>query len=228
MISVTVLCFAYLRELFGTRLFTQELPPDATLDDLWTELVNRQPSLAKHRATVVVSVNQEYAPATTRLHDGDEVALLPPVSGGNMDGDCTITEEPLDTAQISRAVARSCDGGVVTFEGIVRDNSDGRSVRFLEYEAYPAMAIARMEAIAADAAQRWPGTRLVMVHRVGRLQIGEASVVVVASSPHRREAFEACQFGIDTLKQTVPIWKKEFFADGTVWKEGVVPPVATT
>jgi len=218
--SITVLFFAYLRELVGSRVQAQELPERATVDDLWSALTQKYPALAVHRPSVVCSVNQEYATGSVVLHQGDEVALLPPVSGGADEPACWITTDAIDTMAVVRQATRESDGGVVIFEGVVRNNSDGRSTSYLEYEAYPAMAIPKMEVIARDAAQRWPESRLVIVHRIGRLEIGDVSVVVVAVSPHRGDAFRACEFGIDTLKQSVPIWKKEFYTDGAVWKEG--------
>lgn len=222
--KITVLFFASLRELAGAREMSLDLPSGASVDDAWSRLGELYPPLSSQRAHVVTAVNQEFAGPSAELRDGDEVALLPPVSGGGAPmEDCWLTDQPLNAAEIARRTERPSDGGVVTFEGIVRDNSDGRCVRYLEYEAYAAMAVPKMREIVEEAARRWPETRLVMAHRTGRMDIGDASVVVVASSPHRLEAFQACQFGIDTLKQTVPIWKKEVFLDGSAWREGVLP-----
>jgi molybdopterin synthase catalytic subunit len=134
-----------------------------------------------------------------------------------------ITREPLDDAAVRALVARVSHagaGGIATFEGIVRDNSRGKRVRYLEYDAYPEMAEQEMGKIAAEVARRWPEARLEMAHRIGRLEIGECSVVIVAACPHRAEAFEACRYAIDTLKATVPIWKKEIAEDGEEWIEG--------
>lgn len=129
-----------------------------------------------------------------------------------------ITGEPIDADDVYRTVLRDQDGAVVVFHGVVRDHSDGgRAVRYLDYEAYPEMAEARMRAIGEEIARRWNVTDVAMVHRVGRVEIGETSVVVAVASPHRGEAFDACEYAIDTLKATVPIWKKEVFADGEVW-----------
>ena len=129
-----------------------------------------------------------------------------------------ITTEPIDVEALYRAVLRDRDGAVVTFHGVVREYSDsGRAVRYLEYEAYPEMAEAQMRAIGAEIKRRWDIDDVAMVHRIGRLEIGEASVVIAVASPHRGEAFDACEYAIDTLKATVPIWKKEVFADGEVW-----------
>jgi molybdopterin synthase catalytic subunit len=129
-----------------------------------------------------------------------------------------ITTEPIDVDALYRAVLRARDGAVVTFHGVVRAYSDsGRAVRYLEYEAYPEMAEAQMQAIGAEIKRRWDIDDVAMVHRIGRLEIGEASVVIAVAAPHRGEAFDACEYAIDTLKATVPIWKKEVFADGEVW-----------
>jgi molybdopterin synthase catalytic subunit len=129
-----------------------------------------------------------------------------------------ITTEPIDADAVYRAALHDRDGAVVAFHGVVRDHSDGgRGVRYLEYEAYPEMAEAQMRAIGAEIKRRWNIEHVAMVHRIGRVEIGEASVVIAVASPHRGEAFDACEYAIDTLKATVPIWKKEFFADGEVW-----------
>lgn len=134
-----------------------------------------------------------------------------------------ITHDPLDDAAIRalvREATHASDGGVVTFEGVVRDNARGKRVRYLEYDAYPEMAEQMMATIAAEVEQRWQTNHVAIVHRIGRLEIGECSVVVVVACPHRAEAFEACRYAIDTLKTTVPIWKKEVAEDGEEWVEG--------
>lgn len=134
-----------------------------------------------------------------------------------------VTPEPLDSAAIRslrEAVTHSSDGGIVTFEGVVRDNAHGRRVRYLEYDAYPEMAEQEMASIAAEMERRWSTDHVVMAHRVGRLEIGECSVVIIVACAHRAEAFEACRYAIDTLKTTVPIFKKEVWDDGEEWVEG--------
>jgi molybdopterin synthase catalytic subunit len=131
-----------------------------------------------------------------------------------------LVHEALDATALEAAVAGPDAGGVVVFQGVVRDTNDGRAVRYLEYEAFPEMALPMLEEIAAEAARRWPGTRLAIAHRLGRVEIGEPSVVIAAAAPHRAEAFAACRFAIDTLKRDVPIWKKEFWTDGSHWVEG--------
>jgi molybdopterin synthase catalytic subunit len=134
-----------------------------------------------------------------------------------------ITRDPLDDAAVRSLVGeatRASDGGVVTFEGVVRDHARGKRIRYLEYDAYPEMAEERMAAISAEVEQRWQTDHVAIVHRIGRLEIGECSVVVVVACPHRAEAFDACRYAIDTLKTTVPIWKKEVAEDGEEWVEG--------
>ena len=136
-----------------------------------------------------------------------------------------LTDRPLDAAVLARAVLRDSDGGLVVFSGVVRNHSEGRTVRYLEYEAYREMALPKLQQVAAEVAERWPMARVSMAHRLGRMEIGETSVVVAASAPHRAEAFEAGRYAIDRLKEIVPIWKKEFFADGEAWPAGTVPDV---
>ena len=146
------------------------------------------------------------------------MAFLPPVAGGSaVTRTCTISAEALDAAEVSARVTGPDAGGVVSFIGNVRDQARGRTIQFLEYEAYPEMAEREMQKIADEAARRWSGTRVAIAHRMGHLEIGEAAVVIVAAAPHRAEAFEACRYAIDTLKLTVPIWKKEVATDGEYW-----------
>ena len=147
--------------------------------------------------------------------DGDEIAFLPPVSGGA--GTCSLSDGPIDVGKVVARVSGPGMGGIVTFIGAVRNRARGRDIRHLEYESYPEMAEREMERIASQAAERWPGTQVAIAHRAGHLEIGDIAVVVVAAAPHRAEAFEACRFAIDTLKQTVPIWKKEVATDGEYW-----------
>jgi len=132
-----------------------------------------------------------------------------------------LTDEPIDVRAVEAAVAHAGAGAICTFQGVVRDHNLGRAVDHLEYEAFPEMALGAMERIADEVASRWPGARAAIVHRTGRLAIGEASVVIAVSTPHRAEAFEACRYAIDTLKTTVPVWKKEVWSDGEAWIEGV-------
>ena len=223
--QVRVLLFGSLREAAGAKELSVALPERARVVALRELLVASQPAFEKLAGRLRVAVNREFATDEAVLADGDEVAFLPPVSGGSSrqanTGDdlarCTISERPLDAAAVAARVAGADAGGVVSFIGAVRDHARGRAIRHLEYEAYPAMALVEMERICDAAAQRWPAARVAIAHRVGHLEIGDLAVVVVAAAAHRAEAFEACRFAIDTLKGTVPIWKKEVATDGEYW-----------
>jgi molybdopterin synthase catalytic subunit len=220
-VRVTALLFARLREQAGGDRFPLELPAGSTAADAYAELRRLHPGLEAGRESVRVALNQEFAGWDDSLAEGDEVAFIPPVSGGTDDGVLfELTDQPLDARRLEAAVARAGAGAICTFTGVVRDNSRGRETIRLEYEAYPGMAEAQMRAIAAEIAKRWPEARVAMAHRTGVLEIGEASVVVSVSCPHRGDAIAACRWGIDRLKETVPVWKKEFFAGGEVWIEG--------
>jgi MoaE-MoaD fusion protein len=212
---VSVLFFGPLREATGSKELSLGLEAGATVGQLRALLADSLPALEASGARIRVSVNREFASDARVLADGDEVALLPPVSGGS--GRCTISERPLDPESVAARVGGPDAGGLVTFVGTVRDRSRGHSIRHLEYEAYSEMALREMERIADRAAERWPGVRVAIAHRTGHLEIGDAAVVVAAAAPHRAEAFEACRFAIDALKETVPIWKKEVASDGAFW-----------
>jgi len=215
---VEVLLFGSLREAVGAKELSVELPEGASVAALCAQLAAAHPPVGAARLRF--AVNRSFCEEARALADGDEVAFLPPVSGGAGPGSrCTLSDLPLDVESVSRRVAGEDAGGEVRFVGAVRARSRGREVRHLEYEAYPAMALAEMERICDAAAARWPGTRVAIAHRTGHLEIGDVAVVVVAAAPHRAEAFEACRFAIDSLKQSVPIWKKEVAADGESWVE---------
>ena len=192
-----------------------DLPDGSTLGDLRALLAREHPVFEQFGERLAVSVNLDVSPFETVLADGDEVAFLPPVAGGG--GGVSLAEAPLDPAEVVARVSGPGLGGVVSFSGAVRDNARGRAIRYLEYEAYPGMAEREMEKICDEAHRRWPGVRVAIAHRVGRLEIGDLAVVIAAAAPHRAEAFEVCRFAIDTLKETVPIWKKEFAVDGEYW-----------
>jgi molybdopterin synthase catalytic subunit len=220
-VKVSALLFARLREQAGADRFALELPGGSTVADAYAELRRLHPALEARRESVRAALNQEFAGWDDPLGDGDEVAFIPPVSGGGEVGVFfELTDLPLDSRRLEAAVARSGAGAICTFTGVVRDNSRGRETTRLEYQAYPGMAESQMRAIAAEIGERWPESRVAMAHRTGVLEIGEASVVVSVSSPHRGDAVAACKWGIDRLKETVPVWKKEFFAGGEVWIEG--------
>ena len=169
--------------------------------------------------SAAVAVNQEYAKATQVLDEGDEVAILPPVSGG-AEGLVAIVEEPIRTDVIVQQIKAGGDGAVCVFDGIVRDNTRGRQTLHLDYEAYGEMALKLMHGLRADAIAKFGVREVAIVHRLGRLVVGETSVLIAVSSAHRGAAFEACRWVIDTLKKTVPIWKHEQFVDGAVWSDG--------
>jgi molybdopterin synthase catalytic subunit len=213
--QITVKLFGAAREAAGAKQLSMALPDGARVGDVWTQLVGEFPALESFENRLAVSVNYEIRSPDTPLADADEVAFLPPVSGGA--GACTLSNDPIDVGRVVSRVSGPGMGGIVTFVGAVRNRARGRDIQHLEYESYPEMAEREMERIAAQAAERWPGTRVAIAHRAGRLEIGDIAVVVVAAAPHRAEAFEACRFAIDALKQTVPIWKKEVATDGEYW-----------
>jgi molybdopterin synthase catalytic subunit len=217
-VQIQVKLFGALREEAGSRELELELPEGSTTSALRSAVAARLPSVEALGERLAISVNLEVASAEQVLAPGDEVALLPPVAGGSGAARlCTISETALDEAEVVARVTGDDAGGVVTFVGAVRDHSRGHSIKYLEYEAYPEMAEREMQKIADQAAERWPGTRVAIAHRIGHLEIGDAAVVIAAAAPHRGEAFEACRFAIDTLKVTVPIWKKEMAIDGAYW-----------
>jgi MoaE-MoaD fusion protein len=229
---VRVLFFGRLKDIVGRAEEQAELSEGARVEDLFERYGRSFPELAKFRASVVASVNQEFAEWRAPLASGDEVAFLPPVSGGAnpaaagaaVEEDlCALVRRRIETSEIVERMKAPADGAVVVFEGIVRNHSGGRSTLYLEYEAYEAMAIAKMREIGAEMRGKFSIRRYAMVHRLGRLEIGETSVLIVVCSAHRAAAFDACRHGIDTLKRNVPIWKKEFFRDGAVWAEGEIP-----
>src|ERR1700694_382674 len=221
-IAVRARLFARLREQAGRDDESLELPAGSTVADVYAALRKSHPGLETDRHAVRAAVNQEFAGWDAVVADGDEVAFIPPVSGGahGVGVLFELTAAPLDARRLEAGVAHKGAGAICTFTGVVRDNSRGRSVTHLDYEAYGEMAIAQMRRIGDEIAERWPEARVAMAHRTGKLDIGEASVVVSVSCPHRGEAIAACKWGIDRLKESVPIWKKEHAADGTYWIEG--------
>jgi len=229
---VRVLFFGQLKEIVGCGEEYAEMADGARLEDLFASYGKRYPRLAGFRHSVVASVNQSFADWTSPLAMGDEVAFLPPVSGGAVtptlapsEAIVALVRERIQTAEISARLKAPHDGAIVVFEGIVRNESRGRRTLYLEYEAYEEMALKQMAAIAAEMRTKFGLDSVALVHRLGRLEIGETSVLIAVTSPHRSEAFEACRYGIDTLKRTVPIWKRESFEDGAVWAQGEVPPL---
>lgn len=227
--QVRVLFFGVLKDLAGKASDSISLPENATLADVLSHYEQVIPRLKDTAASLAMSVNREYAGPATRLSPGDEVALLPPVSGGSADpGSSALTPGPraaivreaIETASLLKNIKRPEDGAAVVFEGIVRNHTRGRRTLYLEYEAYEEMALKQMEDLAARALVDFKVRDVAIVHRLGRLEIGETSVLIVVASAHRGAAFEAGRWLIDTLKRTVPIWKKEHFEDGAVWADG--------
>ena len=224
---VRVLFFGQLKEIVGKAEEACLAPDNWRLDDLFASYSDKFPALKEFRASVAAAINQDYAEWNSRLRAGDEVAFLPPVSGGQEVKAATetyrIVRNSIPTEEIVAALKAAEDGAVAVFEGIVRNHSKGKRTLYLEYEAYEAMALAKMREIGSRMREEFAIDRLAMIHRLGRLEIGETSVLVAVSAAHRGAAFDACRYGIDTLKRTVPIWKKEYFADGAAWAEGETP-----
>jgi molybdopterin converting factor subunit 1 len=223
--QVRVLFFGVLKDLAGRSSDLLSLPDQSSAADVIKHYEQR---LSKNKGifnSIAISVNQEYARPDVKLHSGDEVALLPPVSGGadqaiKAHPKAFITREVIDTATSLSLIKRPDDGAAIVFEGIVRNNTRGRRTLFLDYEAYDEMAVKEMESLVARALDQFQIRDAAIVHRLGRIEIGETSVLIVVSSAHRAAAFDACRWLIDTLKRTVPIWKKEHFEDGAVWSDG--------
>jgi molybdopterin synthase catalytic subunit len=210
--------FAIIRETLGRSEETREVEPGTSAGELFDLLALEAPRLAPMKRSTILMVNQEYVQADRVLVDGDELALIPPVSGGGeTDRLFRVQAEELDPRQAERAVADPAVGAVVTFVGTVRDHARGRAVVALEYEAYAPAAEKMFAQIADEIAERWGIGRVAIVHRTGRLVPGEASVVIAVAAAHRDEAFAACRHAIERLKAIVPIWKKEWYGDGVVW-----------
>lgn len=229
--QVRVLFFGMLRDLAGRSSDSLDLPERATLRDLLAHYQAQIPRLRQIADSLAMSINQEYAAPESCLESGDEVALLPPVSGGSGRPNsvaepagnsryAAIVEKTIDTQALVEKLKQPDDGAAVIFEGVVRNHTRGRRTLYLDYEAYLEMAIKQLNLLAQQALARFPIRDVALVHRLGRLQIGETSVAIVVASAHRTAAFEACRWLIDTLKRTVPIWKKEYFEDGAVWADG--------
>ncbi len=228
--QVRVLFFGALRDWSGSSTDSLSLPEGSTLADLVSHYEQKIPKLKQFLPSIALSLNQQYARADSVLHDQDEVALLPPVSGGNSANSAPereilpkrgfLVRERIRTDELARALQRPEDGAVVVFEGVVRNNTRGRRTLYLDYEAYETMAAQELQKLADQACDNFAVRDVQIVHRLGRLEIGETSVAIIVCSAHRGAAFDACRWTIDTLKKTVPIWKKEYFEDGAVWADG--------
>jgi molybdopterin converting factor subunit 1 len=226
-VQIRVLFFGLLKDICGGAEARIELPEGATAGAVFEHYAGAFPKLRQMASSIVLARNHEFAKTGELLSEGDEVALLPPVSGGNL---CEIkdpeghlfalTRAPIDPRAMENCLLQGCDGASVTFQGVVRNNTSGRTTLRLEYDCYEPMAIRKMAEIGREIATQYSISRIAMVHRLGTMEIGEASVVIVVTAPHRKPAFEAALEGINRLKRLVPVWKKEFFEDGEVWVEG--------
>lgn len=228
---VRVLFFGMLKDIVGKPEYSLELAEGSRLEAVFEHFAGLHPRLRELRSSILLARNQQFSTGSEELADGDELALLPPVSGGSsrfthaiQDEEAghffALTREPIDVACIERNLLRGADGAVVSFQGVARNNTNGRATLRLDYECYEPMAIQVMASLGREIARSHAISRIAMVHRLGRLEIGETSVAVVVTAPHRKPAFDAALDGINRLKRTVPIWKKEHFADGEVWVEG--------
>jgi len=219
-VRIRVLFFGVLRDVTGLSEDSIDVPDGGLAASVFEYYSSKFPRLGEMSQSIVLAVNQKFCAPSEALADGDEMAFLPPVSGGNDGHIFALTRAPIDAAALARKILRGEDGAIVTFEGVTRNNSKGRATRFLEYECYEPMALKTMAEIGGEIARSFEISRIAMVHRLGRVEIGETSVVVIATSPHRRAAFEAALEGINRLKRLVPVWKKEYFTDGEVWVDG--------
>jgi molybdopterin converting factor subunit 1 len=231
---IRILFFGILKDMVEKPAEVIELPDAASVRDVLAWYESRIPRLKEALPSLALAVNQQYAGPDTKLKADDEVALLPPVSGGAPDGAgetpprqpagrrryALIVRETIDTPGSLACLKRGEDGAALVFEGVVRNQTRGRKTLYLDYEAYEEMALERMESLANQALRQFQVRDVAIVHRLGRLEIGETSVLIAVASAHRAAAFEACRWLIDTLKRTVPIWKKEHFEDGVVWADG--------
>jgi molybdopterin converting factor subunit 1 len=233
-IHVRVLFFGAARETVGSDEIKLDLHAPATVASAFAEVLAHYPQLSERFGrSLLLAVNQEYAPRESEVRAGDELAIFPPVSGGASDESHAVpdsldffelTTEPIDVGEVARRVVPPQCGATVTLDGYVREWTRGRRSLYLIYEAYAPMALSEMKRLGQQAHALYDIKHIAIVHRTGRLEIGETSVVISISAPHRRAAFEACEWAIKELKRTVPIWKKEFYEDGEVWVEGEGAP----
>jgi molybdopterin synthase catalytic subunit len=216
MITIRVLFFGAARDVVDQNPLLLSLEETATVARAFQQLVERFGGLERFGRSLLFAVNQEYATQDTVLQDNDELAIFPPVSGGTHDF-FELTTEPIDVGLVARRVVLPECGATVTLDGFAREWTKGRRTKYLVYEAYDAMAITEMQRLGVEAHQRFDIAHIGIVHRTGKLEIGETSVVISVSAPHRKAAFEACEWAIRELKRTVPIWKKEVYEDGETW-----------
>jgi len=230
-VQITVRLFAVLRDAAGADCLTESFEGDTVTVEAVRARLAQRVGLGPHMARVAVAVNEEYVTdQQTALREGDTVALIPPISGGALSGDAApfflVTSDILEPSVLRDAVMTPASGACVLFEGVVRDHHEGRAVERLEYHAYEEMALRQLEAVAAEVAEEYRDREVHAIgihHRVGGLVIGETSLLVAVTAAHRRDAFEAALRAVDRVKETVPVWKKEWGPDGSHWQEGVVP-----
>lgn len=218
-ISVRVLFFGAARDAVGQSEVTLSLDGPAKAAVAFEQVLTRFPELRRFGRSLLFAINEEYASPDREVRAGDELALFPPVSGGS-DDFFELTTGPIDVGAVARRVVLPECGATVTLDGYAREWTNGRRTLYLVYEAYDAMALSELKRLGREAKERFPIAHIGVVHRTGKLEIGETSVVIAVSAPHRKAAFEACEWAIRELKRTVPIWKKEVFEDGEVWVEG--------
>jgi molybdopterin converting factor subunit 1 len=228
-VRVRVLFFGMVKDAAQRGTEDLDVPEGSVLSEVLAHYVQIMPALKSLMPSVAVSINQEYAGPEAKLKEGDEIALLPPVSGGLQAAKArplhaAIVHEIIDTQSVLAGIGQPEDGACVMFEGGVRNNSRGRPTLYLEYEAYQPMALKQLEELGEQALAKFQIRDVAIIHRIGKLEIGETSVLIVVASAHRAAAFDACRWIIDTLKRTVPIWKKEYFEDGAVWADGEAFP----
>lgn len=216
MMTIRVLFFGAARDVVDQNPLSLSLEDTANVSQLFRQLVERYPGLERFGRSLLFAVNQEYATPETELKDDDELAIFPPVSGGAHDF-FELTTEPIDVGSVARRVVLPECGAIVTLDGFTREWTRGRQTKYLIYQAYDGMAVSEMQRLGAEAHNRFDIAHIGIVHRTGRLEIGETSVVISVSAPHRKAAFEACEWAIRELKRTVPIWKKEIYEDGEQW-----------
>jgi molybdopterin synthase catalytic subunit/molybdopterin converting factor small subunit len=224
-IRVRLRSFGPLRTVFPPEGSVRDLQVGGSVADLLRELREEGSISESMLGSVAIAINQEYASPDQTLHDGDEVAILPPVSGGTVEAGeivpgIALVQSTIDTAEIQQRIRTGHDGAVCVFEGTVRNQTRGRQTLHLDYEAYEEMALKQMLLLRSEAMEHFGVRDVAIVHRLGRLFVGETSIVIAVASAHRGAAFDACEWVIDTLKRTVPIWKKEQFVDGAVWVDG--------
>ncbi|HEX8564150.1 MAG TPA: molybdopterin converting factor subunit 1 [Pyrinomonadaceae bacterium] len=230
--KVTVLFFGAAKEIVGAEQIEFDLPPQISAAAAFQQILQTYSALSeKFGKSLLFAVNQNYASGDEMIQNGDELAIFPPVSGGSGESPKSdeirtetaffkLTFKPLNVGEIARQVVPPTCGAIVTLDGFVREWTKGKQTEYLVYEAYEPMALAEMQKLGALAREKFEIAHVAIVHRLGRLEIGETSIVIAVAAPHRRSAFEACEWIIKELKRTVPIWKKEFYADGSAWIEG--------